>query len=99
MKEEIHKRLPNLLRRYRRTRGLTQRDVAKLLGLRTSSRISKWESGACLPSLANAFRLSVVYRVLADALFVDLLRSLRKDINEREKKLSGGKETVPRGSE
>lgn len=96
MKEEIYKRIPNLLRKHRRIRGFSQKQVAVLLGLKNASRVSRWESGECLPSALNIFRLSIIYRVLIDALFIDHIRELRKDIHEREKKVfsspaSGGK--------
>jgi len=79
-----YRTIPNLLRKYRKARGLKQKDVAKMLGLRCGSRVSRWEKGACMPSLLNALRLSVLYRVMADALFFDHVRQLRKDIRLRE---------------
>lgn len=87
MKDEIYKRIPNLLRKHRRIRGLNQRQVAVLLGLKNGTRISRWENGECLPSALNIFRLSIIYRVLMDALFMDHIRALREEIREREKKL------------
>ncbi len=80
----MSRRIPNLLKKYRRVRGLKQKEVAKILNLKSPSRISRWEKGTCLPTLVNAIRLSVVYRVMVDAIFSDYIRSLREEIRHRE---------------
>jgi transcriptional regulator with XRE-family HTH domain len=74
----------NCLRKYRKARGLNQQDVAEILGIKSTSMISRWEMGVCLPDLLNAFKLSIVYRTMTDALFIDQLRELREHILERE---------------
>lgn len=84
-----HKRLPqryalNALKPYRKARGLSQRDVARILGLRSSSQISRWETGATPPSLLNAMKLAVLYRALVDALFIDLRHMLQEEIYRKE---------------
>jgi len=58
----------NRLRKYRKARGLTQRDVARILRLADASSLSRWEHGVCLPSVMNMFRLAALYRTLVDAL-------------------------------
>ena len=83
------RRIPNLLKKYRRVRGLRQKDVAMILDLRSPSRISRWEKGLCLPSLTNALRLAAVYRVMVDAIFPDILRSLRKELKKQEDEVFG----------
>lgn len=85
------RKMPNLLRKYRKVRGLKEKDVARILNLKSPSRISRWEKGACLPSLANAFRLAKLYRVMVDAIFVDLSDFLGEEIKGRENELSGQK--------
>ena len=77
MKTIRNKRIPNHLRKYRRARGLNQRDTARILGFADGSRISRWERGLCLPTAINLFRLAAVYHVLADALYIDVLRGIR----------------------
>lgn len=89
MKKQTFQNIPNLLHRYRKTRGLSQRDVACILGLRSASMISRWESGQTLPSSLNILRLSAVYRTLVNALFTDLIGVLKDEIVKRE-------ETLPR---
>lgn len=81
--------IPNLLRKYRRIRGLSQKQVARILGLKSASRVSRWEKGSCIPSHVNVVKLSIVYRTMADALFRDLSRTLREEIYRREKQILG----------
>ena len=87
MKHTKHKRIPNSLRKYRRSRGLKQKEVAKILGLKSSCMISRWEKGHHLPQMVNIFKLAVLYHTMADALFTDLRRVLQEDILKAEKKL------------
>jgi transcriptional regulator with XRE-family HTH domain len=78
------KRIPNRLKKYRRIRGLRQRDVAAVLGLADSARISRWERGKCLPATTNLFKLAAVYRTMVDALYSDVLRETREDVRDKE---------------
>ena len=86
MKNIKHKSIPNCLRRYRKARGLKQKDVAKILGLKSASMISRWERGLCLPSALNLFKIAALYRTMLDALFIDLLRVLRNDLRKKEER-------------
>jgi len=87
----MYKRIPNTLRKYRRSMGLKQQDVAKLLGIRSSSRISRWENGEGIPNLVNAVKLAILYRSMVDSLFVDLLRHLREEMQEKQERYWAGK--------
>ena len=73
-------------------RGLNQSEVAVILGLKSTSMISRWENGACLPDTPNVLRLAVLYRTLVDGLFRDLMIRLKDDLAEREAKVTGEKE-------
>jgi transcriptional regulator with XRE-family HTH domain len=86
MENVMYKQLPNLLRKYRKVRGLRQEDAARILGL-SRNRVSRWEKGMCIPTLANAIRLAILYRVMVDALFDDLVRALRKEVHDREERV------------
>jgi len=79
--------IPNCLRKYRKARGLNQRKVAEIMGLKSSSIISRWEKGICLPSSFNIFKLAVVYRTMVDALFIDQLRELKDSLYKKEEKV------------
>ncbi|HUI28929.1 MAG TPA: helix-turn-helix transcriptional regulator [Candidatus Acidoferrales bacterium] len=91
MENKNRRRIPSLLRKYRRVRGFKQKEVAMLLNLKSPSRISRWEKGACFPSVKNLFRLAIIYRVLVDAIFPDLYHSLKEELKKREDDLFGRK--------
>jgi len=55
-----------------------------VLGLKSASMISRWEKGLCLPNIRNLFRLAILYRTMSDALYMDLIRQMRNDIQKRE---------------
>ena len=92
-RREKGRAFPNSLRRYRRARGLTQKEVARVLGLKSTSMISRWERGVSLPSVLNLFKLAVLYRKMADALFLDLRKALEKELCKREETLKRGTES------
>lgn len=79
--------MPNCLRKYRRARGLKQKEVAEILGLKSTSMISRWEQGACLPNTLNVLKLSLLYRTLVNAFFIDLMRLLKDELIKREGKV------------
>ncbi|MEM2991374.1 MAG: helix-turn-helix transcriptional regulator [Halobacteria archaeon] len=81
------KGFPNHLRRYRKARGLKQKDVAKILGFKSASMISRWEKGVCLPNTLNLLKLAALYRTMADALYVDLLRTIKGDLRQKEERV------------
>jgi transcriptional regulator with XRE-family HTH domain len=76
--------IPNSLRRFRKVRGLKQKEVARILGVKSASMISRWENGASLPSTENVFRLAVIYRTMADALYMDYISRLKGEIRQKE---------------
>jgi len=86
-----HARIPNRLKRFRKERGLTQKQVASILGLKSSSIISRWEKGVLLPKTLNVLKLAVLYRTMVDALFSGLRQVVRDEIGKREKAILRGK--------
>ena len=89
MEKVEYKRIPNNLRKCRKAIGLRQKDVAKILGLKNSGMISRWEKGVCLPSLLNTIKLAGLYCVLVDALFFPLIREVKRKIMERQREIKG----------
>ena len=65
----------NTLDIYRRRMRFSTRHVARLLGDKDISRLSKYERGQRLPDLRNAFRLSIILRVPVEFLFPSLYAS------------------------
>lgn len=97
MKNIKQRRIPNLLRKHRKARGLLQKDVARILRIRNASMISRWENGLCVPKPENMFRLGVLYRVMVDALFIDFRKSFEKDVLRAEQKVLQDKSQSPNG--
>ena len=85
MKKVDYKKIPNALRKFRKTNGYTQKQVASFLGVRNSAMVSRWENGSRLPTPVNMFRLAVLYRTMVDALYIDLVRVLRKEMQGKRK--------------
>ena len=75
--------IPNRLRKHRKMMGYTQKEVARLLGLAGSDRISQWEQGLKYPSVVNLIKLSVIYHVFPTDLYYDLMKAVREEIEER----------------
>ena len=57
------------LRRHRRAWGLTQREIASLVGLRSTAHVSRIEHGKRPPSLEAALACQVIFGIPPDALF------------------------------
>jgi transcriptional regulator with XRE-family HTH domain len=87
MKNMCSKSIPNCLKRYRKAKGLKQKEVAEILELKGTSMISRWEKGVCFPKPLNIFRLAVLYRTMVDALFRDLRSSLKEEIQKKEQEV------------
>jgi transcriptional regulator with XRE-family HTH domain len=78
----------NTLDIYRRRMRLSTRHVARLLGDKDVSRLSKYERGQRLPNLRNAFRLSAILRVPVEFLFPSLYDLLREQIRAEEERIA-----------
>jgi len=80
MREKSLKKIPNCLPKYRRQKGLTQKEVAKILGFKTGSIISKWERGFSFPSTPSLLKLSALYGRQVEALFIDLFQKIKEEV-------------------
>ena len=75
---------PNLhLRGFRKRSGLTQSDVARLLGRISPSPISRLETGEQTPDLRTALLLEVVFGASASQLFRTTFQQLAKKVRDR----------------
>ena len=63
--------------------GLTQTDVAKILGLKSTSPISRWEHGVRLPETISALKLSILYDASVDDIYEDLRLDLVDELSPR----------------
>jgi transcriptional regulator with XRE-family HTH domain len=58
--------------------GLTQQDIAELLGHRSTCLISRWERGLAMPSADSLLNLGVLYGTLNEELYYDLYRQKKE---------------------
>ena len=90
-----HRNIPNNLRKFRKISGYTQKQVAFFLGVENAGMISRWEKGSRFPSPVNIFRLAALYHTMADALYFNLLRAARKEIQVRRNELEARRKILP----
>lgn len=62
-------KLPNYVRLYRKRLGLSQQELAFLLGWRDGSHPSRYEYFSSIPRLRTALALAVIFRVSVHELF------------------------------
>ena len=74
---------------YRRRMGFSQKQIAGVLGLKSTSMLSRYESGRSLPPLLTALRLEVLYRIPVAFLYSEIYRSLKEEIRVLEDQLAG----------
>jgi len=86
--EKNHSIKTNRLRFYRRKNGLSQKRVSRLMGLKTTSSLSHYESGRKVPSLQNAIRLEIVLHTPVAFLFRELSETLKEEIDLRREKMA-----------
>ncbi|MDO8556849.1 MAG: helix-turn-helix transcriptional regulator [Candidatus Jorgensenbacteria bacterium] len=77
MNYQTYKSIPNALKLCRLQNGLSQKEVTAKLGLKDTALLSRWENGTSLPNIVSVIRLSLLYEVPVEALFTDLIASLR----------------------
>jgi transcriptional regulator with XRE-family HTH domain len=80
-------RLENYLRTYRRKSGLTQREVAFLLGWKSSGQLSRYEKRHTLPPLRTALAYEAIFKVPLAELFAGIRQGVDQEIRERVDKL------------
>lgn len=80
-------RIFNHLRKYRKQHGLTQIEVADLLGFKSPQRIILWEQGKAQPSILNLFRLSCIYGVPPHQLYPEIYHSLLEQLQASTQQL------------
>ena|ERR1700739_3102919 len=71
------------LRTHRKRSGLTQRELATLLGYANKSLVSRHETASGLPTLDIALAYEAIFRVPISQLFPDLYRSIEASVESR----------------
>ena len=83
---------PNDLLHYRERIGLTQEQLAHLVRCRRAQTIRRMESGATMPGVVTAFRLSAALRVPVEFLYRQTFINLRDEVRAVEEHLPKGQQ-------
>lgn len=81
-------KLNNYLYAHRKRSGLTQKDIAYLLGHYDGNQVSRHERSRQKPSLIAAFAYQAIFGVPVEELFPGLYRDIKAEINRRADLLS-----------
>ena len=76
-------KLENYLRTYRKRSGLSQDEVAFLLGCQNGTKVSRYERFSRKPSLETLFAYEVVFGAPARELFAGAYQKVEKQISNR----------------
>jgi transcriptional regulator with XRE-family HTH domain len=74
-----------MLKRLRKTAGLSQKGAARLLGV-TPTQLMEWEKAKRFPHGYNLYKLSALYQTLIEALYPDMRLSAIGEVAENIKK-------------
>ena len=80
------------LRMYRRQWQLTLRELAELLGFRSSAHVSRLEQGKRTPSLETALACTAIFGVTLSELFPEFVRDTRTRTKVRAMRFRKGHE-------
>lgn len=80
-------KLKNYLRSYRRRSGLTQKEVAFLLGCNSESKISRYENSVQLPNLKTVLALEVLYQIPPQNLFAGIYETEKQAMIQNAEQL------------
>ena len=76
-------RLANYLKTYRKRSGLSQREVAFLLGLKRADRLSRYEKRRQLPTLRIALACEAIFKAPTNDLFGGAVDSTEREVELR----------------
>ena len=62
----------NNLKQLRTQNNWIQNEIAVILSLQCTNRVSRWEQGSSLPNMINLFKLAKLFNVLPHELYPDL---------------------------
>jgi transcriptional regulator with XRE-family HTH domain len=82
-----HDKLDNYLRTYRKKLGLTQREVAFLLGYRGNAKVSRYERQGPIPTLKTIFAYEAIFQKPARELFAGIYDRAERETLRRARLL------------
>ena len=89
----MHKKIPSYMRTHRRKWGLTQKELAHLLGAKSGTQVSRLERLIRKPKLFIALACQVIFGELPHRLFPKLFSKVEESVMQRAyqlyKKLEG----------
>ena len=77
----------NRIWKYRNTNGLTQKELAFLIGQDKGSQISRYEKGRMIPKLAQLIKLCYVMGIEIESLYPDLVNKWKREVEEKKEEL------------
>ncbi|RZK12931.1 MAG: XRE family transcriptional regulator [Flavobacterium sp.] len=77
---ERGRRIPNRLVKYRKLAGYSQKRVARLLHLKNTASISRWEKGYTTPSVLQLLNLCVLYKIYPHHIYFEVWDTLKKEL-------------------
>ena len=80
-------KLPNYMRVYRKRLGLSQNEVAFLLGWRNASQPSRYEHFSRIPTLRTALALAVIFQISVQELFSGEYQKVENAVCRRAQRL------------
>ena len=81
--------LENYLRTHRRRSGLSQDEIAFLLGRKSGAKVCRYEQRVRKPTLETALAYEAILRVPVSELFAGLYRKVEKEIIARAEEMAG----------
>ena len=81
-------KLPNYLKTHRKRAGLSQDEVAFLLGLKAGARVCRDERFTQIAGLRTAFAYEIVFNTPASELFAGIYQKVELEVSVRAKKLA-----------
>lgn len=82
-------KLHNYLRSHRKRFGLSQKDLAFLLGVKNRDKVSRYELYKRLPNLQTALALQALFGTPVAELFAGIYEQVEKETSKRARILSG----------
>jgi len=83
--------LSNHVRKYRKRSALSQRDVAYLLGVKSGSKVCRYERFTREPGFSTALAYEAIFQVAVSELFPGLYQRIEAGVRARAKRLMGRK--------
>ena len=81
-------KLPNYLRSYRKRAGLSQDEVAFLLGCQSSAHVSRYEHFKRVPSLRTVLAYKVIFKTPTNELFAGAYQRVEQAVRRRARRLA-----------